>query len=170
MASFQKTILILAILFFIVILVFIGLMLWKNQTSQPWPPSVPTCPDYWVAVDSSNAETIASSLDFTDFSFNYDTISNASGSGNYCYNVQGLGISGSGISGSGTGTGLASKKLMDFSKYSTSCEKYNWAVANNVAWDGITYGTLYSPCYSGSGDYLAGADGGSCASSMFGQT
>jgi hypothetical protein len=169
MASFQITIMILAILFLIVILVLIGLMLWKNQTSQPWPPSVPTCPDYWVAVDSSNAATIASSLDFTDFSFNYDTISNASGSGNYCYNVQGLGISGSGTSGT-SGSGSGSKKLMDFSNYSTSCEKYNWATANNVAWDGITYGTLYSPCYSGSGDYLAGADGGSCASSMFGQT
>jgi hypothetical protein len=60
-----------------------------------------------------------------------------SGNGAKCVNVKNLGTCGT--------------KEMDFtvSPYSGSggnCQKYNWAAGCNVSWDGITYGTQYSPC------------------------
>jgi len=60
-----------------------------------------------------------------------------SGNGAKCVNVQNL--------------GTCKTKNMNFSvsPYNGSggnCQKYNWASSCGVSWDGITYGTKYSPC------------------------
>ena len=47
MASFQKTVLIIAIIFLILALIFIGISL-KNAKYDKWPPVIGSCPDYWV--------------------------------------------------------------------------------------------------------------------------
>jgi hypothetical protein len=34
---------------------------------------------------------------------------------------------------------------IDMSKFSTDCDRYNWATGCNLSWDGITYG-VQNPC------------------------
>ena len=48
MASFQKVVLFMAIILFIVILIIIGYSLKNAKSTTPWPPSIGACPDYWV--------------------------------------------------------------------------------------------------------------------------
>lgn len=170
MASFQGTVLILAILFLIVILVLIGLLMWKNKTSQTWPPSIAACPDYWVAVDKNTPDAATAIVNYNKGEFDYSTISNASSSGTLCLNIQSLGTdSGSGVN--------AYQDVMDFTapQYagaSGNCAKYNWATNNGVTWDGITYGTTYTPCTNLTSDYIDGGAGSTeqsnCITSMFG--
>lgn len=45
--NFQIIVLIAAIVILIVSLVIIGYMLVRRQESQPWPPVLGKCPDYW---------------------------------------------------------------------------------------------------------------------------
>jgi hypothetical protein len=45
--NFQKIVLVVAIIVFIVALVFIGMGLKKVNTEKSWPPIVSSCPDYW---------------------------------------------------------------------------------------------------------------------------
>lgn len=45
--NFQKIVLVVAIIVFIVALVFIGIGLKKTNTEKSWPPIVSSCPDYW---------------------------------------------------------------------------------------------------------------------------
>ena len=53
MESFQKIILLVAVIVLIITLVFIGITLSYSKSSQVWPPMVPECPDYWT-VDASS--------------------------------------------------------------------------------------------------------------------
>ena len=45
--NFQKIVLVVAIIVFIVALVFIGMGLNKANREKTWPPIVGSCPDYW---------------------------------------------------------------------------------------------------------------------------
>jgi hypothetical protein len=45
--NFQKIVLAVSIIVFIVVLVFIGLALRKANKEKTWPPIVGSCPDYW---------------------------------------------------------------------------------------------------------------------------
>ena len=45
--NFQKIVLVVAIIVFIVALVFIGMGLNKANKEKSWPPIVGSCPDYW---------------------------------------------------------------------------------------------------------------------------
>ena len=46
--SFQKIILIFAIICLIILLVIIGISLSKSSSKMVWPPIVGSCPDYWL--------------------------------------------------------------------------------------------------------------------------
>jgi hypothetical protein len=54
--NFQKIVLIIAIVILIVSLVFIGMQIKKSNSTQPWPPLVPQCPDFWKADSSGNCK------------------------------------------------------------------------------------------------------------------
>lgn len=54
MNSFQKIILIIAVIILIITLVFIGVVLSYSKNSTTWPPLVPECPDYWIMDPSNN--------------------------------------------------------------------------------------------------------------------
>ncbi len=45
--NFQKIVLVVAIIVFIVALIFIGIALRKGHQEGKWPPIVSSCPDYW---------------------------------------------------------------------------------------------------------------------------
>jgi hypothetical protein len=58
MASFQKIILIVALIILILCLVFIGVTLGYSKNNTQWPPLIPQCPDYWFMDPSSNCVNI----------------------------------------------------------------------------------------------------------------
>jgi hypothetical protein len=53
MASFQKIVLIVAIIILVITLIVIGTSL-ALSAPPVWPPLVPQCPDYWTMDGSSN--------------------------------------------------------------------------------------------------------------------
>lgn len=53
MNTFQKTVLIAALIVLILCMVFIGYSL-QTGVKNVWPPNVPICPDYWTVDGSGN--------------------------------------------------------------------------------------------------------------------
>jgi hypothetical protein len=54
--SFQQIVLGIAIVFLIIILVFIGYSLGNSKSKGEWPPKIANCPDYWE-LDPKSTET-----------------------------------------------------------------------------------------------------------------
>ena len=54
--SFQQIVLGMAIVFLIIILVFIGYSLANSKSKGVWPPKIANCPDYWE-LDPKSTET-----------------------------------------------------------------------------------------------------------------
>jgi hypothetical protein len=54
--SFQQIVLGIAIVFLIIILVFIGYSLGNSKSKGQWPPKIANCPDYWE-LDPKSDET-----------------------------------------------------------------------------------------------------------------
>jgi len=44
---FQKTVMTVAIVILIIVLCFIGIVLYRQKSSIVYPPVIPNCPDYW---------------------------------------------------------------------------------------------------------------------------
>jgi hypothetical protein len=108
--SFQKTVLVLAIVFLILFLVLIGVSLSNASSTAEWPPIVGACPDYWVDL---------------------------SGNGSECFNSHSLGKCNLPKSGE---KGTMNFDQDPFNGSDGDCSKYNWANKCGVTWDGITYG------------------------------
>jgi hypothetical protein len=121
MQTFQKIVLFSAIIILILALVFIGIALMYNKSSQ-WPPIQSSCPDYWLMDGSGNNAT--------------------------CTNIKDLGVC---PVDSGNTSQTDSKHLIMnfnngiFSGSNGTCAKYKWANNCQVTWDGITYG-VNNPC------------------------
>jgi hypothetical protein len=115
--SFQKIVLIIAILFLTLFLVLIGLSLSKSNSSIDWPPVVGNCPDYWVDL---------------------------SGNGSKCFNSQGLGTCPSYMP-KGNNENTMDFTQAPFTGNNSNCAKYRWANNCKLSWDGITYG-VQNPC------------------------
>ena len=46
--NFQKIVLMIAIVMFILVMIFVGSVLYQNKFSGAFPPIVSECPDYWI--------------------------------------------------------------------------------------------------------------------------
>jgi len=108
--TFQKNVLIVAIVILSIALGLIGAAMYYNKSDAKYPPVVADCPDYWV--EHSGTGTGA------------DT-----GSG-ICYNIKNLGKT-------------ECERTKDFSGpqwtgANGECNKYKWATACDLTWDGIT--------------------------------
>jgi hypothetical protein len=110
MASFQKIVVIAAIVILIIALAIIGIAL-KKSVNNDWPPIIPDCPDYWIGDGSGN---------------------NAS-----CINVKDLGVC---TPQSGQKHLTMNFNNTPFNGSNSNCAKYTWANACKISWDGITYG------------------------------
>ena len=110
MNSFQKIILICAIVILLISLLFIGIAISKTTDSN-WPPLVPICPDYW----------------FVD----------VSGNSTKCVNVKDLGTC---QPNSGDKHLIMDFSASPYVGANGNCAKYTWANNCNLAWDGINYG------------------------------
>jgi len=60
--NFQYIVIVAAVLILIITLVVAGFSLRKAQTSAPWPPVIPECPDYWTDL-SGNGTGCANLMD-----------------------------------------------------------------------------------------------------------
>jgi hypothetical protein len=110
MDTFQKIVLIIAIVILILALVIIGVAL-SYAKDKNWPPLVPSCPDYWLVDGSGNNSTCINIKDL-------GTCSAQNGEKHLTMNFNNAPYTGS--------QGL--------------CNKYRWANNCGVSWDGITYG------------------------------
>lgn len=110
MASFQKIVMISAIVILIVSFIFISFALVYSKQNINWPPVTGDCPDYWV-----------------------DT----SGNGANCVNVKNLGTC---KPAGGQDYLTMNFNSSVFTGSDANCAKYNWAKSCGVSWDGISYG------------------------------
>ena len=108
--SFQKYVLIIALVILIVTLLFIGITI-KHAKKEQWPPVIGHCPDYWT-----------------------DLL----GNGGQCVNVKDLGSCKKPEKGQSHYT--MDFTVPAFTGSDELCSKYNWANNCGVTWDGITYG------------------------------
>ena len=51
MDTFQKSVLIIALVVLIALLISVGILLNKHSKNTNWPPTQNTCPDYWTEDD-----------------------------------------------------------------------------------------------------------------------
>ena len=110
--NFQKIVLSVAIIVFIIVLIFIAIVLYKGKYDVKFPPTVSQCPDYWIDNQDQNGS---------------NDLNNTS---QLCTNVKNLGnvscdktVDFSGAFWQGA-TG--------------NCNKYKWAKSCDLTWDGIT--------------------------------
>ena len=52
MATFNKTVLIIASILLVISLIFIGMSLYATQSDAMWPPDPSECPDYWNVTEN----------------------------------------------------------------------------------------------------------------------
>jgi len=52
MDTFQKSVLIIALVVLIALLISVGILLNKHSKNTSWPPIQNTCPDYWTEGDN----------------------------------------------------------------------------------------------------------------------
>jgi hypothetical protein len=114
--NFQKIVLMVAIVMFIILMIFIGSVLYQNKYSKAFPPVISECPDYWIDKQMSIS--------------NPDEDSNSGKTRQSCVNVKNLGNS-------------SCSKTMDFTEdfwqgSTGDCRKYKWAKGCDLTWDGIT--------------------------------
>ena len=70
MASFQKIVLISAIIILIIALLIIGITLIYSKNTN-WPPNIPSCPDWWLMDGSGNNQKC---INITDGDFDNKTL------------------------------------------------------------------------------------------------
>jgi len=129
MASFQKNILVVAVIILIIFLIIIGYLLVKGNKSETWPPIIGQCPDYWIDTSGNGANCV-----------NVQSLGDCSGNGNiHCPNAINNTPS--------TGMNFTTSTFTD--SQNGPCNKYNWAMINGITWDGI-WPDYPSPCTSGS--------------------
>jgi regulatory protein YycI of two-component signal transduction system YycFG len=113
--NFQKTVATIAIIIFIILMIFIASVLYNNKYGVEFPPTVSECPDYWIDTQNISSNDIGDKDSQTKQT---------------CFNIKNLGNS-------------ACQKTMDFTgdfwKGSTGeCNKYKWAKGCDLTWDGIS--------------------------------
>ena len=108
--SFQKIVLILAVVLLLLTLVIMGIALHQAKSEQTWPPLTGDCPDYWVDL---------------------------SGNGGECVNTHSLGTCNLPSPGNKNAMDFS---VAPFTGSKGTCAKYTWAQGCGVTWDGITSG------------------------------
>jgi hypothetical protein len=136
MQTFHIIVLSIAIIILIILLTFIGIIMGRQNSTAPFPPTANTCPDFWqVSTDGNtciippDAKSINAGKLYNGTLINSDLMnpsivpgfSQSTDSKNkpvYSINFNDLGWSGTGVQG--------------------ICSKRNWAKNYNIEWDGIS--------------------------------
>ena len=123
--SFQKNVIMVAIILLIVSLIFIGAMLYNSEYNARFPPVTGTCPDYWVDVGA-------------DPNGNKKGMTHCIAPGHALKDGKTITPP---IYGYGLDTPECKSKWVlpnDPLDKSTTCEYKTWADKCKVSWDGVT--------------------------------
>jgi hypothetical protein len=120
MDDFQKKVVGVAAVLLILVFASTYYLLNVAAKSEPWPPSISSCPDYWD-YDASNQVCI-NSRGLGNFSNPFDVSFNPLTATAPTYN------------------NVSGKSL------SSNCGKYCYAQSYNIPWGGINYGITNMPC------------------------
>ena len=52
--GFQQTVLTISIVIFVILMLFIGIMIYRAKQTTKFPPQVTKCPDYWIIDKDGN--------------------------------------------------------------------------------------------------------------------
>ena len=63
--NFQKTVLTVAIVIFIILMIFIAVALYQNKYKLGYPPVISECPDYWL--NNQGETSVDESIPFSPF-------------------------------------------------------------------------------------------------------
>lgn len=69
--TFQKIVIYIALILSLLILLFVGYMMYRAKNNVTWPPMISECPDYWKVTDvekCANEHNLGSCGDTMDFS------------------------------------------------------------------------------------------------------
>lgn len=111
--KFQKWVVLIAIILLVVSLILIALVLVNSKKSQPWPPVLSNCPDYWTDVK---------------------------GDGSQCQNDLKLAGSYAQSNRSTCTNQTVNFAVAPYTGVNGLCNKYQYAHNCGIEWDGITYG------------------------------
>jgi hypothetical protein len=120
MNEFQSTVLMCAAAILILSMTFLGIVMYSSQSTNVFPPRALPCPDYWTM----NASNVCVNTTTTNTWSNPNPTAAPFGTDS-----------------------ATSRKTIDpnsaawatmYPGTSAFCAKQNWALANDVAWDGIT--------------------------------
>ena len=114
--TFQRVVMIVALILLIVCLIFIGIALYHHRFKEKYPPVVGRCPDYWADISDSKTKDIK------------------------CQNVLGLGNH-TGPNCPGKGGHQTFSNISHWKGKDAICHKAGWARQCNVTWDGVTNST-----------------------------
>jgi hypothetical protein len=70
---FQKTVVYIALILALIILLFVGYMMYRAKNALAWPPMISECPDYWTVTDfekCANVKGLGNCGDAMDFTGN----------------------------------------------------------------------------------------------------
>jgi len=56
--TFQKTVLMIAVVLFILIMTVVGVLMSKSTAETAFPPEIGTCPDYWELIDDDEGKKV----------------------------------------------------------------------------------------------------------------
>ena len=125
MASFNKTVIISALVILVISLTILGVFVAKSLSEAKFPPIDADCPDYWDIELTSDGKTKCVN------NTNINTYTNISKQGNdqKCsdYPTDSFYANGSGPT-------------------SVLCSKYDWANTCGIVWDGVTNSTEIKNC------------------------
>lgn len=140
MDGFYTTILTVASIILILLLTYVGILLYYAKGTEVFPPNQKPCPDYWVmnadgkcvfplADTSRNRGSLGDSID----KYKLSTTAVAGTPG---YTVGTVGANGA-VTGSTIDFSNAGWKTK-YGKPSELCNKKRWSEIYNIEWDGVT--------------------------------
>lgn len=61
--SFQKTVFMIAVVLFILIMTVVGVLMTKSKAGMEFPPEIGNCPDYWKLIDGGDGKVCSNVKD-----------------------------------------------------------------------------------------------------------
>jgi hypothetical protein len=128
MDKFYIIVLTVATVLLILILTYVGITLnTKKTTTQLFPPTSATCPDYWKVSPTDSSLCVVPAVGYKNTGDIYDNIGSVTlkGSSTFGYDSTNKTIN------------FADKKW-DSTGLTTMCAKKKWASNHGIVWDGVS--------------------------------
>lgn len=136
-----------AVVILVLVLIAFGVMMSQLHSTDLFPPTYQKCPDMWAVDDATGGCVVPSGASTKNIGL-LSTNSTTSGPGAYVTTTSGDGSLPDLRDGSSSVNGSTTRAVLKLNdsatisaKYpaiSDRCSKKQWALTNNVVWDGVT--------------------------------